>query len=795
MKLRFFTSFFLFISLTFNVCAGSIFNYDGKIVSELEITIKQGALDKEISEKEKIKQSMQTKVGAPFDQREFDQDLKALYETGDYSEVIPEISVKQGSLNIQIVLKPHPSIARVVFKGDRRISEKKLRKELGIKNGQLFKREEVNEAVNKLSDFLVKKGYYSSRVDYTVESAPEPNSVYLYINVYEGPLAHIQKIVFVGFTPKEERDLRKMIQVKKHNLFSFLTGSGIYKDELLEADTQTVVKFMQNEGYADAKVNIQVKKEPSGLYLQVVCERGDIYHIKNVSFQGNREFDENTLRDVISVKEGSVFSPEDLKKASDAIREYYTKRSYIDTTVQYRLQSVSSAKEYNVIFEIYESQKYRVGMIIVRGNNVTKKSTILHGITLTPGEEFDSTQLQATQQRLMSMGFFKSVSVYAVKAPGDRGDKESYRNVIIEVEETQTGSVSAFVGASTTQKIFGGIDLSENNFNIEGLTNWSKGFSGLRGGGQYAQVRVQIGENETLYSISWLNPHMMDTSWQFGADTSYARSHVQSESYSIHTFNWNMNANYPLSRYLRFLSKFRAKNTLLHQTKSDIIIPPEQFANSGVITGWGAGFMYDSRNRPVRPRSGIYSAIEGELAAMIKKNSSTTMNSAFPFLKINYNNVGYYPLWKLGTLKGRAEMKFLQALNESTADNIPIGEKFFLGGEATVRGYRPASIGPQFEKTDGEPTATNPTGGVSSYLFSVEYIQNIFRSLDAFAFFDSGSVSAQTYGVGRFKMSYGVGVSFDIGRGAPFIVGYGIPINPDNEKQVDNFFFSFGGQF
>ena len=97
---------------------------------------------------------MQTKVGAPFDQKEFDQDLKALYETGDYSEIIPEISVKQGHLNIQILLKPHPAISKVLLNGNKQIKEKKLRKELGIKQGQLFKREEINESVNNLSEKL-----------------------------------------------------------------------------------------------------------------------------------------------------------------------------------------------------------------------------------------------------------------------------------------------------------------------------------------------------------------------------------------------------------------------------------------------------------------------------------------------------------------------------------------------------------------------------------------------------------------------------------------------------------------
>ncbi len=795
MKARFITPFLLFISLTLNVFAGPVFNYDGKNVSEINITILQSAPDREASEKEKIKQSMQTKVGQPFDQKDFDQDLKALYETGDYAEIIPDISIKQGSLKIQISLKPHPYISRIIFKGNKKFTDKKLRKELGIRKGDLFKREEVNEGVNELSDYLVKKGYYSSRVDYMVEAGPEAGSVYLYINVYEGPLAHIQQIVYEGFTPKEEKALRKMIQTKKHNFLSFMTGNGVYKEEALENDSQTVIKFMQNEGYADAKVEIKIKREEQGLYLLISCDRGDVYHIKGISYQGNTEFSEGTLAEITPTKPGDVFSPDELRKASEKIREYYTKRAYIDTTVQYKLQTVPFAKEYNVVFEIQESQKYRVGMIIVRGNYVTKKSTILHSITLTPGEEFDSTELQATQQKLMGLGFFKSVSVYAVKAPGNQANKESYRNVIIEVEETQTGSVSAFVGASTTQNVFGGIDLIENNFNIEGLTNWSRGFSGLRGGGQFAQVRVQVGQKEMLYSVSWLNPHMWNSPWQFGFDASYANSDIQSENYSIHTFNWNMNAGYPLARYLRAISKFRAKNTLMHKHSSDVIIPNSQLANSGVITGLGAGLLYDSRNAPIRPHSGIYSAFEGEFAAMTKKKASSTQDSAFPFLKFNYNNALYYPVWKMGTLKGRAEFKFLQALTENTAANLPIGEKFFLGGEGTVRGYRPASIGPQFPMTTGQVNADNPTGGVSSVLLSVEYIQNIFRSLDAFVFFDSGSISAETYDIGRFKMSYGVGVSFDIGRGAPFVIGYGIPINPDNDSQVENFFFSLGGQF
>jgi outer membrane protein insertion porin family len=140
-------------------------------------------------------------------------------------------------------------------------------------------------------------------------------------------------------------------------------------------------------------------------------------------------------------------------------------------------------------------------------------------------------------------------------------------------------------------------------------------------------------------------------------------------------------------------------------------------------------------------------------------------------------------------MKYRMEFRFILPVWMSPNFNdIPLSERFFLGGENSVRGYKPFDLGPHFGNGD-------PTGGISSSLFSVEYLQEIFRFMDAFVFADAGSVSKERFDPGHYNLSYGVGVRLELINRVPVILGYGFPVNPSSDDQVRRFFFSMGGQF
>ena len=214
-----------------------------------------------------------------------------------------------------------------------------------------------------------------------------------------------------------------MIYTKKYNLFtSWLTGIGTYHEEALEQDRLTILNFLQNQGYADAKVDIQVKeaKTEGKIILEINAERGPVFHFGKITFKGNTLFTDKEIDDLFLARPGDVYSPEKLRQSMQAIKDLYGRKGYIDASVQYETQLVSNEPVYNVYFRSKKGEQYKIGMVRVFGNVQTQAHVILRESLLVPGETFDSAKLKATQARLENMGYFKSVNVYAVRTQDDQ---------------------------------------------------------------------------------------------------------------------------------------------------------------------------------------------------------------------------------------------------------------------------------------------------------------------------------------------------------------------------------------
>jgi len=182
-------------------------------------------------------------------------------------------------------------------------------------------------------------------------------------------------------------------------------------------------------------------------------------------------FSTSELEKVSFIHAGDVYSPEKLRETQTAIKDLYGRKGYIDVSVQYEAIPLEDQTNYDVKFVIQEGGQYRIGLIHIFGNTQTHANVILRESLLIPGDVFDTARLKVTEARLMNMGYFKSVNVYAVRSSDDLTLGENYRDVYIEVEETTTGNVSLFFGLSTADSVFGGLDIAENNFSYKGLGN------------------------------------------------------------------------------------------------------------------------------------------------------------------------------------------------------------------------------------------------------------------------------------------------------------------------------------
>jgi len=785
--------------------SATIESFDQKTVAKIRVSVETTPPGHTV-DTEVITESLSTKIGDPFSQMAFDRDLKSLSEK--YERVDPTVTVRDGEVYISLKLWEKPYIRKIKWMGNKRISTKKLASELDIKQHSIFNRDEFNKAFNKVKEYYIKKGFFEAQLGYRIIPIPRTNEVTIDIEVKEGRSARIKEIEFEGFSSDEESDVLHMINTKKYNIFtSWLTGNGIYHQDALEHDKLTIVNYLQNEGYADAHVSITLRESitDSRIIIMIKAEKGKVFHFGTMTFTGNVLFSETQIEEKIGLHPGDIYSPERIRSGVEQIKSLYGQKGHIETTVHYELRLSPEKPEYNVHFTIEESEQFKIGVIRILGNTTTNSSVILNESLLVPGEIFDDRKLKATQQRLETIGYFKSVNVYAVRNSDDYALGPEYRDVVIEVEETLTGSLSMFFGFSSTDSIFGGLDMTENNFDAAGLLKWWRdGASSFRGGGQYAQAQLSVGRKLSSVKISWLTPYLNDTLWRFGFDATYSINKTQSKDFRADTFGGTLYASHPITNYWNYGMGYRFDNTIVDVKSSATAEAKEQHQNSGIVTGYSMYLPYDSTDNPMKPHRGIRSTIEGEIA-VTRRHAST--DKVFPFLKFSYVNSLYYPIWKKGTMKFRGDLRALQTLGKGEPLQLPTNERFYLGGEATVRGYKPAIIGPTYNELELEST-TNPTernkikekrrdatGGATSALISAEYNQYIIQPLDAFVFFDAGAISLNEYDVGTFRMSYGTGVRINIAGRMPMTFGIGFPINPASHKDKQKFFFAMGGQF
>ncbi len=727
---------------------------------------------------------LKTKVGDPFSQMTFDGDLKTLSE--EYDRVEPNIRVNNGEVYLTIKVWPRPTIRTIKWSGNTHIKTKTLQKELGVKPKGVFNRQDFNKSFNKVKEFYVKKGYFESQLQYTIIPDAKTNEVDILIHVQEGRSGKIDDIVFKGFTSAERSEILGMIYTKKYNLFtSWLTGTGTYNEEALEQDKLSIVNYLQNRGYADAKVDIAVNesKTEGKIILEVTAEKGPIFHFGKITFKGNTLFTDKEIDQVFSARPGGTYSPEKLRQSMQAIKDLYGRKGHIDANVQYETQLVANKPVYNVYFQIEEGEQYKIGMVRVFGNSQTQANVILRESLLVPGETFDSAKLKATQARLENMGYFKSVNVYAVRTSDDQALGENYRDVYIEVEETTTGNISLFFGFSSADDVFRGLDLSESNFNYKGIPRVFKdGLSSLRGGGEYAHARASFGSKQRTYSVSWLTPYFRDTLWRVGFDVSETHSTLISKDYDINTFGFSLYASYPLNYYWTFGTKYRFRNSQIHVPKNSSKQEREQGSHEGVISGIGSSIAFDSTDSAVKPHNGFRSTLEAEIVGVW---------GDYNFLRFSYVNAYYTQLWKHGIMKYRWDLRFIDPIFKThSPTDIPLSERFFIGGLNTVRGYRDFDLGPHFKGR-----SQDPTGGISTTVLSIEYLHELFSFMDGFIFADAGNIALKRFHFSTLFCTAGFGARLELINRVPVIVGMGFPINRAEGSEVRKFFFSMGGQF
>jgi outer membrane protein insertion porin family len=265
------------------------------------------------------------------------------------------------------------------------------------------------------------------------------------------------------------------------------------------------------------------------------------------------------------------------------------------------------------------------------------------------------------------------------------------------------------------------------------------------------------------------------------------RNSYSAKDYTIKSDQAVFSGKRDLNSFVKFGTHYRIKDSdidlhgIRHTRRNRELI--RESKNGGVISAAGVELYYDSTNHPVSPREGIRSELSAEYAGI---------GGDHHFLKFGYLNTLFYPLTAKGVLKFRGDAEAIQTLFGSKPKHIPLDERYYLGGDTKMRGFRYNTVGPKFRDKD-----RTPRGGMSSLYLSSEYEHPIYKKLSGFVFVDAGNVWWEEFVVKRLQLTTGLGLKFYIAEGTPLTFGMGYPIHVEkkNKQDVRHFFFSIGVGF
>src|SRR5437762_2065445 len=475
---------------------------------------------------------MRTKIGLPYSDTVAEDDIRTLYNTGQFQNVRIFGQPEGDGVKVIVAVQTRTMLNEIQIDGATRISPKRLRKKLGVKLNTPLREEDLEKGRQKIVETYQAHGFNDVNVTVHVEpiDATRGTSRAVY-TVNEGIKGSVSTVRFEGNTHFSDRVLRKQMKTRQKTIFAFVDKSGRLDETQLQDDLQKVREFYQNHGYIDVAVRDVTKQRKSSGALQcvIVVQDGPLYHVGKISFVGYTATSEQKLRAVVKMKEGGVYSAKAIKDDAKALADAYGSGGYVDLTI---VPETSQAHDrlIDITYRIEEGQRSYVERINIIGNTRTKDKVIRREVLIAPGDVFNTVRVETSKKRLENLGYFSKVEAF----PVDTG-VEGRKNLDIQVEEKRTGSLNFGAGFSTVDSLIGFVELIQTNFDI---TNWPS----FTGGGQKFRLRIQGGTQRKDFDLSLTEPWFLDRPLALTGSLFYHEANYLSSIYDQREYGFLIDA-------------------------------------------------------------------------------------------------------------------------------------------------------------------------------------------------------------------------------------------------------------
>ena len=694
---------------------------------------------------ELLRHNIRLRTGVTFTRDLLDDDIRSLYKTGNFADVqaVTDYPDRE-KVDITFFLKLRERISAVEIKGNKKFKTAELGKLVTIAPGGLLNTDELRKSATALRKFYHERGYRDATV--TPAFVPSGNDTAVVFNIDEKLRLKVGQVTFEGAKLFSQYELRNSLA----NTYSFMNyvpflndylNFGLFDRSELTADQVRLQEKYYEKGYLDFKVTDVVQapdsKKPEYVNLTFKISEGKPYTVGSVTVSGNAIFKEAELQKYLKLKTKETYSLSAERATVQALTRLYETLGHADVRCQAVRLPDPGKNVVDVRFDLLEGRKYTVQDVLISGNTATKDKVIRRELVIQPGDPVDPNRVEISRRRLLGMGYFTKVEADTVNAEG--ADEKTVRFKVEEKMRRYNFRLAA--GFSDVNSLFGMLEASIDNFDIANPKGW------FYGGGQRARVQGILGVENSGFNIDFVEPWFMDEPIR-----------MELSGYMNNTWydNWD---------------EWRTGGRISFQRKI--------FDDFTTIA---AGYKYDvvwvhDIDRKIKPYvrenhlNGTF--LVSQPSIMIARDTRDSLMEPTEGYNVNFfasitpeylgSSSSYYRMELKGSYYKSFFDKFLTFMVGARMgtvggfggdEEVPLFERYYLGGSNSLRGFDYRSVGPTYNKEN--------VGGLSMLTMTAELSHAIWGPVRGAIFLDAGGAWDDPYEINFKKFNMGAGYGFRV---------------------------------